>query len=206
MAYSPNPNREVKDGKAMVSAKELADFKEQYGADKNLRDLLNADKGLKRRDGSAPTPAPAKVSAPAEAPEADSKEAAKNLTFDPARNSSDDVADSMRLSQQRQRKSDASGETAKTNAKLEAANKLTDKDFGSTGNAQLRSAAMDTVKSIPSVIKDYASSLLKPKDRGHGTYVKDNKVVSYKKGGSVSSASSRGDGIAQRGKTKGTMR
>jgi hypothetical protein len=49
MAYIPNPNRKVKNGKAMVSAKELADFKKQYGEDKTLRDLLNMDKGLRRR-------------------------------------------------------------------------------------------------------------------------------------------------------------
>jgi len=34
---------------------------------------------------------------------------------------------------------------------------------------------------------------------------KGGKVKAYAKGGSVSSASSRGDGIAQRGKTKGRM-
>ena len=49
MAYTPNPNREVVNGKAKVSAKELADFQKQYGSDKTLRDLLNADKGLVRR-------------------------------------------------------------------------------------------------------------------------------------------------------------
>jgi len=49
MAYTPNPDREVKNGKAAVSAKELADFKSQYGEDKSLRDLLNMDKGLRRR-------------------------------------------------------------------------------------------------------------------------------------------------------------
>jgi len=55
MAYTPNPDRKVKDGKAVVSAKELADFKSQYGEDKSLRDLLNADKGLRRRsENSAP--------------------------------------------------------------------------------------------------------------------------------------------------------
>ena len=51
MAYTPNPNREVVNGKAKVSAKELADFQKQYGNDKTLRDLLNADKGLVRRKG-----------------------------------------------------------------------------------------------------------------------------------------------------------
>jgi hypothetical protein len=49
MAYAPNSSREVKNGKAVVSASELADFKKQYGSDMTLRDLLNADKGLERR-------------------------------------------------------------------------------------------------------------------------------------------------------------
>ena len=49
MAYTPNPDREVVNGKAKVSAKELADFQKQYGGDKTLRDLLNMDKGLVRR-------------------------------------------------------------------------------------------------------------------------------------------------------------
>ena len=49
MAYTPNADRKIKNGKAMVSAQELADFKEQYGSDKSLRDLLNMDKGLQRK-------------------------------------------------------------------------------------------------------------------------------------------------------------
>jgi len=48
MAYTPNPDRKVVNGKAVVSAKELADFQSEYGKDKTLRDLLNADKGLSR--------------------------------------------------------------------------------------------------------------------------------------------------------------
>ena len=52
MAYTPNPDREVVNGKAKVSAKELADFQKQYGSDKTLRDLLNMDKGLVRRKDS----------------------------------------------------------------------------------------------------------------------------------------------------------
>ena len=51
MAYTPNPDREIVNGKAKVSAKELADFQKQYGNDKTLRDLLNMDKGLVRRKG-----------------------------------------------------------------------------------------------------------------------------------------------------------
>ena len=41
----PMPNRPVVDGKAMVTAEELADFRRQFGAEKTLRDLLNADRG-----------------------------------------------------------------------------------------------------------------------------------------------------------------
>ena len=51
---------------------------------------------------------------------------------------------------------------------------------------------------------EYAKSLGNREEK-HGTYVKDGKVVKYAKGGSVSKASSRADGIAQRGKTRGKM-
>jgi len=187
MAYSPNPNREVKDGKAMVSAKELADFKEQYGADKTLRDLLNADKGLKRRDGSAPTPASAKEST--STPE-NPKE---NPRFDPASVSSEDVGNSMLNSLRRQRESDASGETAKTNAKLEAANKLTNKDASKSEPPRFKSPIVKFFEGI--------------RERGN----KDLAERGMKKGGKVKkmasggSASSRADGIASKGKTRGKM-
>jgi hypothetical protein len=50
----PMPNRPVINGRAMVSAEELADFRRQFGADKTLRDLRNADRGLTRR-GETPS-------------------------------------------------------------------------------------------------------------------------------------------------------
>lgn len=40
----PNPNRQVINGRAVVSREELADFQRKFGADKTLRDLLNADR------------------------------------------------------------------------------------------------------------------------------------------------------------------
>ena len=52
MAYTPNKNREIKNGKAVVSAAELADFRKTAGENATLRDLLNADKGLERRSSS----------------------------------------------------------------------------------------------------------------------------------------------------------
>jgi hypothetical protein len=171
----------------------------------SLRDYMNKQLGLKRRDGSAPESASAPAKAPTKATMSTSEAAANNLNFDPARNSSDRLAESQYRTMKAQRESDDYGETAKVNAKLEAANKLTDKDFGSLENIQRRKAAMDTIKGIPSAIGDYVSSL-GAKEEKHGTYVKDGKVVKYAKGGSVSSASSRADGCAQRGKTKGKMR
>ena len=49
MAWTPNKNREVKNGVAKVSAEELAEFRKTAGEKATLRDLLNADKGLERR-------------------------------------------------------------------------------------------------------------------------------------------------------------
>ena len=49
MTWSPNKNREVKNGVAKVSAEELAEFRKTAGEKATLRDLLNADKGLERR-------------------------------------------------------------------------------------------------------------------------------------------------------------
>ena len=47
----PDPDRANRGN--FVSKEELADFQRKYGADKTLRDLLNADQGLTRR-GSSP--------------------------------------------------------------------------------------------------------------------------------------------------------
>ena len=42
--------REVKNGKVFVSKEELDAFKKKYGADKTLRDFLNAERNLTRRE------------------------------------------------------------------------------------------------------------------------------------------------------------
>jgi len=94
---------------------------------------------------------------------------------------------------------------------------IDEKSYDSQLNRDRRQAVVDTVKNIPSNI---AKAFAPPeKTFQNKTYVKDGKVVRYAKGGIVkkmasggmtsskpSSASSRGDGIAQRGKTRGTMR
>ena len=54
--------------------------------------------------------------------------------------------------------------------------------------------------------KDSDEKLSATRSRAAGMFQKTNEgVYGMKKGGKVSSASSRGDGIAQRGKTKGRM-
>ena len=65
-----------------------------------------------------------------------------------------------------------------------------------------RQAALGKVKAIGSSIGDYFSNFETPAER-RSREAKEAKQ--YKKGGSVSSASKRADGIAQRGKTRGKM-
>jgi hypothetical protein len=126
MAYTPKPDREIKGGKAMVSAQELADFKEKFGKDKTLRDLLNADKGLQR-----------KLEIP---------KAMRNLP-----------------------------------------------DNKSADNPPIR---------IPKSMRNLPANERDPNIADKTTSIVD---TFYKKGGKVSSASSRADGCAVKGKTKGRM-
>ena len=64
--------------------------------------------------------------------------------------------------------------------------------------------AGDKVKSVASGVGDYLSKTFSMEGREQSK--KEGKErYGMKKGGSVSSASSRGDGIAQRGKTRGKM-
>ena len=194
MAYIPNPNRKVKNGKAMVSAKELADFKKQYGEDKTLRDLLNMDKGLRRRgENSTLTSSakkadtkvkdePSKVSAavnqesseasaagPAEAP-AEASAVGKPFR---QKNLTDLIGLSSNI-----RKS-TTEPTPKEDSKKASED---EKSWWTTPNANLKRGSFPSGKEIREALGS-----------------------SYKKGGSVSSASKRADGIAQKGKTRGKM-
>jgi hypothetical protein len=148
MAYTPNPDREIKGGKAVVSAQELADFKEKFGKDKTLRDLLNTDKGLQR-----------KLEIP---------KSMRNLSD----NKSDDnepirVPKSMRNLPANERDPNIADKTASAMSALKIPTK--------EESANAREAGIS-----------------------RGT-----RSAEYKKGGSVSPASSRADGCATKGKTKG---
>jgi hypothetical protein len=126
MAYTPKPDREIKGGKAVVSAQELADFREKFGKDQTLRDLLNMDKGLQRK-----------------------LEVPKSM-----RNLPDNKNDN---------------------------------------NPPIR---------IPKSMRNLPANERDPNIADKATSIVD---TFYKKGGSVSSASSRADGCAVKGKTKGRM-
>lgn len=131
MAYTPNRDREVKNGIAQVSAKELADFRKQYGEKSTLRDLLNADKGLERKGEKTVYP---------------------------------QVEPKVR-------------------------NKVTPDQVSRVA----RGVGVMEPENIPGPVRRTSDENM------------DATSEPFKKGGKVSSASSRGDGIAQRGKTKGTM-
>ena len=95
---------------------------------------------------------------------------------------------------------------------------IDEKSYDSQLNRDRRQSVVDTVKNIPSnVVKAFSP----PEKTFQNKVYRDmsGKMVRYNKGGAVkkmasggmtsskpSSASSRGDGIAQRGKTRGTMR
>ena len=136
----------------------------------SLRDYMNKQLGLKRRDGSAPTPTPATTA---------------YQDFDVAGRSSFPLESSLRGTEYRQRKENESGATAKANAALAAENKAQqasegNKSWWTTPNKNLQEGKFPSGKEIRAALGS-----------------------KYAKGGSVSSASSRGDGIAQRGKTRG---
>jgi hypothetical protein len=133
MAYTPNKERAVKNGIAQVSAKELADFRKQYGEKSTLRDLLNADKGLERRGEKTVYP---------------------------------QVEPKVR-------------------------NKVTPDQVSRVA----RGVGVMEPENIPGPTRRTSDENLEATPE----------AMPMKKGGKVSSASSRGDGIAQRGKTKGRM-
>lgn len=71
-------------------------------------------------------------------------------------------------------------------------------------NADRRRAIGEGFKSAAKSVGDYFSSLKSP-SRMRDEARQKSKTTNMKSGGSVSSASSRGDGIAQRGKTRGKV-
>jgi len=144
----------------------------------NLRDYLNAQRGLRRKDGSAPEYKPGRE------PAAPSTSEPKDYTVASAGMQSPDMAAAMRRGYEESdaTKEEASAPKRKSTLGEDAeyvVNRL-GRGFGRMGDAARELFATKSQRS--SAKKD---------------------VVEKAKGGSVSSASKRGDGCAQRGKTKG---
>jgi hypothetical protein len=161
MAYTPNANRQVRGGKAMVSAKELADFKEQYGDDKTLTDLLNKDKDLQRKIPSSTMKSVRE--------KIDKEQGSAPLTRTDNYKPRDTYVRSGRKSLD------------------------TETEFVPPNMDEYKPRR--TPKSLTEVTKPGTSINYENKETSD---------MSFKRGGSVS-ASRRGDGCAQRGKTKGRL-
>ena len=165
--YAPEPEKKAKPAPRVVTKEEL----EKSGYT-NLRDFLNAERGLKRRDGSAPE---RKASAGAGRDYGGSSGSGEYAPANPAK-APETTARAGRASQ-------ATVNTARpqpTEEGIAAANER---------RAKMREEMSDTP--IARMFKAIRA-------RGEATQ-------NYAKGGKVSSASKRADGIAQKGKTRGKM-
>ena len=170
---------------AIVTLQQLNAFKAKYGADKDLTDYMNAQAGgLKRRNTVDP------VLRNREADAAFARERIKAV----AKPTADEIANQQRKEKLNRLKIASAG----AENKMRQANALNMSRADFVGDAEQRGKT-------PSDLKQDASEpeTRTPKRAGNIT---DMLGLSsrYAKGGSVS-ASSRGDGIAQRGKTRGKM-
>lgn len=207
MAYKPNPNREIVNGKAKVSAKELADFQSEYGKDKTLRDLLNADKGLSRAPEFG-------VNKPRNPSVKDGSEVQhQGATYPKPSIEEGGVKPKSRSSWD-----STFGEDAEAGFKRAARgdSPLNDALMG-TGKAAIAAIpagrALGAVRPAIGAAARYFSKkdnpISKEEDpawssgRSRDSLFGDETPGGFKKGGKVSGASKRGDGIAQRGRTKG---
>jgi hypothetical protein len=233
MAYIPNPNRKVKNGKAMVSAKELADFKKQYGEDKTLRDLLNMDKGLRRRGENSTLTSSAKkdilakpADAPKKAPPGEYKPKLKSELSPAERKKHDQMESSQALegSHPELLLLPAGRVLSAVARPLATADKL--RSTVTTGVNAAKNSANAVKNSAPAkAVREAQFTRAAAKDADDiaaaaqaketaEAVARANKFnsFSFKRGGAVKmasggiTASRRGDGIAQRGKTKGRMR
>lgn len=162
MAFNPLNRKLDRNGNPIVSKAELEDFKSKYGQKMELRDFLNKERGLKRRDGAG-----IKTSAPAPVLNSDSLK-----TDEPATATAKDVA----------------GLRSPAASPSDSSREVTAKEL-----ADRMSPAKESVDK-PSRIRAATTS-----------DTSDFMPGGMKKGGKVSSASSRADGCATKGKTRGRM-
>ena len=227
MAYKPNPNREIVDGKAKVSAKELADFQSEYGKDKTLRDLLNADKGLSRKKE------PEDIQKSTDALPSKSRQSGPPTMTQGATYRKDEAPKPRARSLVDQGRDVNIYEKVDRDAVLNAGLGLASVFPAVAGTRMAYTAARPAIgaayrrlekmsedRPSPSFLRDdepppYLLNTLTPENQAAsqayrrayddrpGPMKKGGAVKKMASGGKVSGASKRGDGIAQRGRTKG---
>jgi hypothetical protein len=206
------PGQGAKPKSGIVTKEQLA----KSGFD-NLRDYMNAQKGLKRRDGAAPKskttpPAATKPAAPsgnvANATPAEKPKALAISSGVLKQRESDEKRREERREFGRQR--DAK-EKAEKEKKREAAKSMSPSERSAArGKAVKEFFGINTKKPLDAkgaTIQSMDTDMMRAAGRAAAKEQGQKRKVEsgYKKGGSVSSASKRADGIAQRGKTRGKV-
>ena len=191
----------------VVTLEQLQTFKKQYGADKDLTDYMNNQQGLTRRGGSA-TKTPSSNAYGKEQQYQRAQEAAQTPEGKAQRKA---MEQSQALEASRP-ELDIAGGTA--GASLKTLAKIA-KNLANRGGAKAATKRIDPtmaekelelIKEVPRELSGRAKQLALPsptKRIGYNKPMKTGGMVSkYAAGGSISS---RADGIAQRGKTRGRM-
>jgi hypothetical protein len=202
MAYKPNPNREIVDGKAKVSAKELAEFQDKYGKDKTLRDLLNADKGLSRKKESEDIQKSTDALPSMSRTQGETKTTQGATYPKPRARSLVDQGRGVQLYKDVDK--DAVLQAGLGMASLYPGTIAARTAYGVARPAIGAAAKYLSKKDSPASSKTKEDPpLFKSEKKSESGLFDDVSPREFKKGGKVSSVSKRGDGIAQRGRTKG---
>jgi hypothetical protein len=178
----------------------------------NLTDFLNAEKGLKRKDGKAP-----KKAAETKVPEATPAQLAERKKQERAQALEESHPEALIIGGPLL-KAGRAGLAALRSAKevgkrIEPYIASTGRDLATRGGREvgkrmddLRTIYDDGVPKLANRAKQLGTEALKLSRFKHGGSVKASKMGSVKTAKpKMTSASSRGDGIAQRGKTKGRI-
>jgi hypothetical protein len=203
----PEPVKPIRQADRIISKKEL----EKSGFT-NLTDFLNAEKGLKRKDGKAP-----KKAAETKVPEATPAQLAERKKQERAQALEESHPEALIIGGPLL-KAGRAGLAALRSAKevgkrIEPYMASTGRDLATRGGREvgkrmddLRTIYDDGIPKLANKAVQLGTEALKLSRFKHGGSVKASKMGSVKTAKpKMTSASSRGDGIAQRGKTKGRI-
>ena len=181
------------DVKPAAPAKPKIVTKEQLAASgyDNLRDYLNAQQGLKRRDGSAPS----KTSAtPTSNQPSSYAEMAKNIP-----EGTSEAARQALMANVVKEKQKSDSDTKKASSESSRGSMMSKRFDSDISGSDLKIQPSDSLKKAKEKAGQTRTEL------PSGKRIREMLGSKYAKGGSVSSASKRADGIAQKGHTKGRV-